>query len=231
MFYLLIVLSITGNQIINKVDSLMNAPEDREATMKTIVIDKNGKTKERETKMYEKENYRLIRFLSPAEDRGVGFLSLSEDKMYVYLPSFNKIRRIASHIKKQSFMDTDFSYDDLGSSKYKGDWNAKVISENDSTWVLKLTPKPGKNTDYSMLKMVVKKNEYLIKSVEFFMGNKLKKKMIMKDYKKINNYWSAQHIEMKNIEKNHKTIMKLENVKFDQGLPDNIFTKRNLKRI
>ena len=230
MVYLLMFFSITGNDILSKVDSIMNAPNDREARMITITIDSKGREKERETIIYQKGDWKLIRFLSPASDRGIGFLSLSEDKMYLYMPAFNKIRRIASHVKKQSFMDTDFSYDELGSSSYKEDWNAEIEKEDSIRYYLKLTPKPDSDTDYDTIKMVVKKLDYLIERIEFYKAGKLKKILTMSGYKKINGFWTATELKMENVEKNHQTIMRMKDVKFNQGLSNKIFTKRNLKR-
>jgi len=106
--FLLLFFSITASDILDKVDAIMNAPQDRYAKLITIVVDKNGKKKERETVMWQKGDKRLIRFLSPAEDRGVGFLSLSDERMYLYMPAFNRVRRIASHVKKKSFMTRIF---------------------------------------------------------------------------------------------------------------------------
>ncbi len=230
MSYLLIFLSITGNEVIQRADSIMNAPEDTEEKLITIVIDKDGRTKERETLLYEKKDMRLLRFLSPAEDRGVGFLSISDELMYIYLPSFNKVRRIASHVKKQNFQDTDFSYDELGASSYTEKWDAEITLEDDSTYFLTLKPKK-KGEEYSQLLMVVTKGNYLIKNIEFYKNDRLKKTLVMKDYKLIKNYWTSTHLEMTNVESNHKTIMKMEEIKFGEGLSDDVFTKRNLKKI
>lgn len=229
MLYFLIIISITGNEILQKADSIMNAPEDREEKLTTIVIDKDGTQKERETIMFEKGNMRLLRFLSPAEDRGIGFLSISDELMYIYLPAFNKIRRIASHVKKENFQDTDFSYDDLGTSNYLEKWDAEIEVENDSIYIIILNPKKDKE-EYSKLIMTVKKDKYLIKNIEFLKDGKLIKTLLMKDYKKVDSYWVAAYLEMKTSESNHKTIMKIEDIKFDQNLSDDVFTKRNLKK-
>ena len=230
MFYVLIYLAITGNEVLTRVDSIMNAPKDRQAKMVTVVIDSKGRKKERETIMFQKGEKKLIRFLSPASDRGKGFLSLSEDRMYIYLPASNRIRRIASHVKKQSFMDTDFSYDELGSSSYKDKWNAVIEKEDSAAFYLKLNPKPNNDSDYDMLRMVIKKPYLLIEKVEFYKKGRLKKVLTMEGFKRINGFWTATKITMKNMSKNHQTIMKIEEIKFNQGISDEIFSKRNLKR-
>ena len=49
-------------------------------------------------------------------------------------------------------------------------------------------------------------------------------------YEKIGKYWNAKEVLMKNIEKDHSTIIKLSDIKFDQGLSDDLFKVENLKQ-
>ncbi len=92
---LLIALPLLANQnakvILSRVDSVMNAPKDREMKMIMILIDKHGEKSIREGESYQKgDSYRLIRFTKPADQRGIAFLSLPHDVMYVYFPAFKK---------------------------------------------------------------------------------------------------------------------------------------------
>ncbi|HIE26850.1 TPA: hypothetical protein EYP66_06150, partial [Candidatus Poribacteria bacterium] len=41
-------LALTGDEILKKVDQTANAPKDRVATLKMVLVDKNGEKKERE---------------------------------------------------------------------------------------------------------------------------------------------------------------------------------------
>ncbi len=49
-------------------------------------------------------------------------------------------------------------------------------------------------------------------------------------YEKIGKYWNAKEVVMKDIEKEHSTIIKLSDIKFDQGLSDDLFEVENLKK-
>ena len=48
-------------------------------------------------------------------------------------------------------------------------------------------------------------------------------------YEKIGKYWNAKEVVMKDIEKSHSTKIKLSDMKFDQGLSDDIFLVENMK--
>lgn len=218
--------------ILTKVDSVMNAPRDRKMTMKMVLIDKNGNERIRIGESYQKgDSKRLIRFLEPKDQRGVGFLSLPNDVMYVYFPAFKKVRRIASHVKNTTFAGTDFTYDDLSTFRYSKDYNPELLEENDTLYVLKLIPKPGVKKDYGFLKLWVDRKTYHPLKTEFYdkAGN-LWKIMTFRDIVNIKGYWIARELEMADLKKNHRTRMILKDIELDTGISDKIFTKRYLRR-
>ncbi len=222
-----------ANAILAKADSVMNAPKDRKMKMVMILIDKHGNKSIREGESYQKgDSYRLIRFTKPADQRGIAFLSLPHDVMYVYFPAFKKIRRIASHVKNQTFAGTDFTYDDLSTFRYSKDYHATLLEETDSTYVLKLTPKPGVKKDYGFLKMWIDKKTYHLLKIEFYdkSGN-LWKVLTFKNIHRVKNYWISGEMEMKDLKKNHTTIMKLEEIELDTGIPTKFFSRRTLRRM
>ncbi|MEO0261079.1 MAG: outer membrane lipoprotein-sorting protein [candidate division WOR-3 bacterium] len=232
MNIVLIFLMLTGNDILKKVEDNYNAPCDRIGEIKMVLVESEGNQKEREMKIWMKGKYKkLFVFKSPAEVKGVGFLVLSDDELYLYLPAFKKIRRIASHVKNEAFMGTDFSYNDLAKSEFTKNYNAEIKEENENQYVLELIPKEGSDVEYSKLIMFVNKKVFLPDSVKFFdKGKNLLKIMRNKKFNQIKNYWVISEIEMENVKNKHKTIMKTIKEELDSGLSDEIFTQRNLKR-
>ena len=224
---------LSALEIITKMDAVINAPKDQKMSSTMILIDKNGKEKKRETVMYQKgDEKRLVRFLSPADQKGISFLSLPNDVMYLYLPAFHKVRRIASHVKNQSFAGTDFSYDDLSSFKYAKEYNPKLLETTAKFYILELVPKPKVHKDYSKLKFWVRKdNFYPVKIEHYDKSGKLWKVMERRNIEKKGNYWVSLEMEMKDLKKQHSTKSIVEKVEFDTGLSDKIFTKRNLKKV
>jgi len=222
----------SADEILAKADSALNAPADMVTVEKMTLIDQDGTQKIREVKMYQKgSEKRLIRFISPAEVRGVGFLRLAEDRLYLYLPAFRRVRRIASSVKNENFMGTDFTYEDMSQSKYQEDYKPKLIKETDSQYVLELTPRPGADVSYGKLVAYIDKSNYMIRKVEFFDSDgNLLKILTFDKVKKINGYWIGTEVEMKTVKTGHRTILKLSKIQLDQGLKDSIFTERNLKR-
>jgi outer membrane lipoprotein-sorting protein len=232
LFLPLILWGETGNEILGKVEDAMNAPKDRMAKIELTLTDKDGNSKVREITMWQlgKEK-RLIRFRSPADVKGVGFLVLSDEEMYLYMPAFKKIRRIASHVKNESFMGTDFSYNDIGKCQYTDDYTAEVENETAEEYVLELTPIPESDVDYAKIIMRVDRSNYITSKVEYYdkKGSVLKA-MQNEDTEEIGGYWTPRKVTMKNLKTEHKTVMKLTVVMHDTGLEEGAFTKRMLKR-
>jgi len=224
---------VSALDIVKKMDAVVNAPKDQEMSLTMILIDKNGNEKQRKTEMYQKgDETRLVRFLSPADQKGISFLSLPNDVMYLYLPAFRKIRRIASHVKNESFAGTDFSYDDMSSFKYAEEYNPKILETTDEFFILELTPKPAVKKDYSKLKIWVRKDNFYPAKIEHFdKGEKLWKVLERRKIEKKGKYWVSMEMEMKDLKKSHSTKSVTEKIELDTGLSGKVFTKRNLKKV
>jgi outer membrane lipoprotein-sorting protein len=223
---------LTAVDVLKKVDAVLNAAKNQELTMKMILIDKNGKEKDREAVMFQKgSEKRMIRFLSPADQKGIAFLDLPKDMMYLYLPAFKKVRRIAAHVKSQKFAGTDMTYDDLGTINYSEEYDPVFVEKDEQHFIMGLTPKKGIKKDYSKLKIWVQKSNFYPEKIEFFdKVSNLLKRGEWREIEKVDNYWVAREIEFHDIKDDHRTKIILMEVKFDTGLKDEFFSQRYLKR-
>lgn len=223
---------LTAVKILQGVDDVTNAPKDQNMSIKITLIDKDNKEELRELVMMQKGyDKRLAKFISPASQKGIAFLSLPEDVMYLYLPAFKKTRRIASHVKNTKFAGTDFTYEDMEAKMYSEKWIPELIKKDDKLYTLQLTPKKDVKTDYSKMIMEVRTdNFYPVKIAHFDKGNTLVKVMIREQIEKENGYWISKNYQMEDLKGKHKTKMMIQDVKFDSGLTDETFTERYLTR-
>lgn len=227
--------ALTGDEVLDKVDAVLSAPTDGTSTARMTLVDKSGKTKERTLKLWtryfrDKDDWSLTKFVEPADIRDLGFLSLADDKMYLYLPGFDRVRRIASHARKESFAGSDLSNDDLSTGRYMDHFSAKINQETDQAYVLELTRKPGSNRIYPKSTVWVNKANFTIPRMEMFDNNEKLWKTFEGKYEQIQGYWTMTGLTMTDVQKQHKTIMTLEDIQFDVGLDENTFTQRYLKR-
>ena len=223
---------LTAVEILKKSDSVVNAPKDQNLKMKLILTDKDGNKKERELSMLQKGGEkRMIKFLSPADQKGIAFLDLPGDMMYLYLPAFKKVRRIAGHIKNRKFAGTDFTYNDMATIHYADEYAPQLMSISADYFILSLTPKDGIQKVYRKLKMWVRKDNFYPERIEYYdKNNNLWKTSERRRIEKVNNYWVSKELEMHDLKEEHRTKSILEQVEFDTGLNDKLFTQRYMKR-
>src|SRR5262249_50561685 len=116
-----------GDAVLAKLDAAMNKA-------KTLIFDyeivnKEGPDKSEKTmamSVKPKGERRYSESPPPADMKGTKVLVLSPTQMYVYLPAFGKVRRIASHTKDQGFLGLTYSQDDLATSAYSPQYTASV---------------------------------------------------------------------------------------------------------
>lgn len=222
----------TAAQILTRADSVANAPRDQTMNMRLVLIDEAGNARERELIMYQKgSDKRMGKFLSPADQAGIAFLSLPEGVMYVYLPAFKKTRRIASHVKNTKFAGTDFTYEDMEAGKYSDKYNPEILRREDGNHVLKLVPKAETESEYSRLILWIDEENSVPTKIEYYdKGDNLCKIMTRDDVVETDGYWFARQMEMSDLRSGQKTKMILQKVQFDQGLSNDMFTERYLIR-
>src|SRR5438477_514166 len=103
------------------------------------------------------EDKRLVRFTSPGDAKGMAMLTEGRDTMYVFLPAFNRVRRMGTHLKGQIFMGGDMTYEDMNEATYTGLYELKLVGIEGNAWVFELNLLPKKEVEFSKLKMWVDK--------------------------------------------------------------------------
>jgi outer membrane lipoprotein-sorting protein len=176
----------------------------------------------------------LVRFLSPANIKGTGFLSV-DDNDWLYLPVLKKVRRIATKEKGGSFMGSDFSYDDVGGYSWEQDFHSKLLGieeyEGHDCYILELIPKNPEDISYSKLKRWVdKENFYSMKTEYYDIHGDLLKIMYPSGFYRIEEFWISKRIEMQNVQKGSKTVIVIKETELNPKIPDNMFTTRQLER-
>ena len=231
--------SQTGLEIAQKVDDKQN-PKDMKADLTMVLTNKKGKTRTSTIRSISKDDSKkqIIWFLAPADDKGVAFLKIEhdgeDDEMRLWLPAFNKVRRISSKQKADSFMGSDMSYEDMTSrelNEYTYTLIGSEIIENIDYNILESVPNTELDSEYSMHIAWVSKSDYLVvKEESYDRSDRLLKVKLMK-YKKIKGYDVPEEMYVENVQKNHSTKLTFNNLELDTNVQDVLFQEKNLKRI
>ena len=222
-----------GERILRQADETMTRAQDQ-YFLQELVTQEPGK-EPRKVKMMAQikgTEWRRIEFLEPGDIKGMRVLVRSVSQMYVYLPAYRKVRRVASHVRSQGFMGTTLSHDDISIVTYTPLYTAKLLSENDTHWTIGLTLKPGKDFPYAKLEIEILKSYHQLSQIRYFndKGVKLKTEYRSK-FKCQEKICSPWHLKMVDHTRNDMwtEIICLE-WKVNTGVKDSYFTVRSLQR-
>src|SRR3982751_4901418 len=127
--------SLTAEQIARRVQD-RDTGRDSRAEMRMKLFDRHGRVRERAMTIVTLRGHDhpgvapsapdgdrlLIRFTYPNDIRGTSFLvwehPKSDDERFLYLPSLGRVRRIAGTETQESFVGSDFSYEDIGGREF-----------------------------------------------------------------------------------------------------------------
>ena len=160
------------------------------------------------------------------------------DDIWSYFPRTQRVRKLATHAKKQKMQGSDFSYEDMGSGdSFINDFSPKRLEdekmEGHDCYKLELTRKPNSDISYSRLIMwVIKKNFYPI-VIDYYDEDDptlLLKTLVQNDIHVIDNIPTAMKVVMYNKNDNTQTEIELFEVKYNVSLSDDMFTERSLKK-
>ena len=231
--------SQTGYDIAKQIDAKQK-PDDMKTNLTMVLTNKRGKTRISTLRSVSKDDSKkqIIWFLAPADDKGVAFLKIEhegkDDEMRLWLPAFNKVRRISSKQKADSFMGSDMSYEDMTSrelNEYTYKLTGSEIIDSSEYYILESTPNPELESTYSKHIAWVSKSDYLVMKEESYdnSGRLLKVKLLK--YKRLKGYDVLEEMYVENVQKNHNTRLTFDKIEVDTDVSDNLFQEKNLKRI
>lgn len=233
----------TGRDIMQKVDERPDG-DTRKSLMTMELINKRGSKRVRSVLSYSKDygndKKTIMFFQEPADVKGTGFLTWDyneedkDDDRWLYLPALKKNRRISgASAKKEYFMGSDFTFDDMGNRDLNAD-NHKLLREEtlngDDCWVIESTPK---ETDEQYSKKIgwIHKDYLIAVKVEYYdKQGALMKVLEVDGVKEVDGFWTATSMTMNNLQREHKTFINIESIEYNMPLEDNLFTVNSLEK-
>jgi len=237
LFSTCIVYAITVDEITDKMEE--NSPDftTQKTISEMILINKDGKEEIREMIMFsqKEENDKtssLMRFLSPKSVKGVTLLNInSGEKIYLYMPAYDKPRWIAGSSKQEEFMGTGLSYEDMSMDYEDKDYEKKLLEETDSEYKIEIIPS-GEDVSYKKIILIVDKEKFYAKKVEFYnMSENLTKTLeIVQIQIDENGKITPIEIVFTDLEKNQKTKIVIKEMEYNVELSSDFFSIRTLKK-
>ena len=208
-----------------------------------VLTAKNGAVTERVLDQYSKKdgqgnNRTLVVFQDPASVRGTRFLGIEnpgrDNDQWIFLPSLNRVRRIAASEGQASFVGTDFSYDDISSMDRKASLdNHKMIREekfrDKDCYVIESIPKDS-NYQYSKMIQWVEKSNFVIHKLELYdkKGNQVKLLEIL-ELREVQGRLAPVVTKMTTLSAGTSTSLNVMRLVYDDQIPEGVFTTNYLE--
>ncbi|MGE4453224.1 MAG: outer membrane lipoprotein-sorting protein [Sphaerochaeta sp.] len=210
------------------------------ANLIMTITNSRGSVRERTIAQYRMDKdgveSKLMFFLSPSDVRNTSFLSFSyedgrSDDQYIYLPALRRVKRIASDSKNDSFMGSDFTYDDMGSRHPDLDTHTVLREETiDGVPTLVVESIAKGEEDYPRTLSWVVDGEWFGMKKEFYLSDgTLGKTLTIDEYEAIDGIYVITDMTMRNVEANTSTRILMEDVIFNESFNDSFFSERQMK--
>ena len=208
------------------------------------IVNRQGQTRERRLILLRldetdggKQSY-YIYFHEPPDVQGMSFLVLKhpgrDDDRWLYLPSIDLVKRIATSDKRTSFAGSDFTYEDVSGRDLDEDDHELLGEESlggHSTFVVKSTPRRPGEVEFSSRKFWIDKAAHLPLKVEHYdLKGALYKVYETREIQTIQGTPTITKAIMKDLGSGHETEITIKTISYDVGITSDLFQERLLRR-
>ncbi len=185
----------------------------------------------------------LVRFTFPNDIRGTSFLVWehpdSDDERFLFLPSLARTRRIAGSETQESFVGSDFTYEDIGGREFE-DYTYALLDQNPSwsapcsvtpaSWRLESKRKTG-SVDFPRVVSLVLKDNYVVVHAEIYNKRDEQQKVYtVRSLQQSEGIWTVMDSEMTNRLEKSRTELRTDAIDYNVGLKESDFSRRELER-
>jgi hypothetical protein len=180
----------------------------------------------------------VMRFTAPAEVKGVALLIVNHpdrsSDQWMWTPAIARDRRIALQDRSTRFFGTDFSFEDLeerDTNQYDYKLEGEESIDGAACWKIQSRPKQSKISQYTYSYVWIRKDNYALAQIENYSKDQLVRRANYRDIRNIQRFWTAHTIEMHDLKRNSRTILKVEKLQYNVPLNDADFTLEALRRL
>ncbi|WP_448211636.1 outer membrane lipoprotein-sorting protein [Colwellia sp. MEBiC06753] len=217
------------------------AGDDGSAQARMVIVDSRGQKQMRQFHILRKDKEDLgdqdmmVFFSRPTDVKDTVFRVAkkvkSDDDRWLYLPALDLVKRISAGDKRTSFVGSHFYYEDV-SGRNPAEDNFTLIDNqsSDAFYMIKGMPKAPATVEFSYYLAEIDKQTFLPMAVTYY-DNKDKPMREMKvlSVADVQGIPTVTHSKITQLSDNSYTEMQFRNVKYDVGLPDDVFSERSLR--
>lgn len=229
-----------GPSLIARVNALLNR---KSVFMKNVmtVTDSSGRERKLayESRGRDYNEKTLICYSAPARIRGQAILMLNNaDDIWMYFARTGRVRKLATHAKRNSMEGSDFSFEDIGGGNlFVTDYSSRLEGEEPVNGVacyrLRLTRKPGSSSAYATLVMRIRKSDCYPLVIEYFKGagkTTPDKRLLLSAIVPVQGVPTARRLTMLDLRDRSSTVITVEVVDYKSDIGAGAFTVQALNQ-
>jgi len=237
---------LTVDEIVNRANLVSYYQgKDGRALVKMTISDDKGQARTREftilrwdkpgaDETFCEDQKFYVYFHRPADVNKMAFLVHKyigkDDDRWLFLPALNLVKRISSADKRTSFVGSHFYYEDVSGRNIKAD-NHELLETNDKFYIIKSTPKDLKSVEFAYFKTWIHRQTFVVIQTSYFdVQDKEFRQYKAESYKEIQGYPTITKSRMTDLRTNGSTVIEYNDVKYDTGVEEDIFSERYLKQ-
>ncbi len=176
----------------------------------------------------------LVRFTAPPKDAGNATLVL-EAGTWVFNPKINQVIQLPAGMMSQSWMGSDFSYNDLAKSEaVVTDYTHKLIdtaqADGHTVYTIEALPKPDAPVVWGKQVIRIRDDHILLAQIFYDQDMKAVRQMDTTKIAELGGRLYPVQMRMRPLdEADHWTQVVYSQARFDTTLPDWLFTQGNLR--
>jgi glycosyltransferase involved in cell wall biosynthesis len=167
-----------------------------------------------------------------------------DDDSWLYLPSLQWVKRLATGDRSDSFLGSDFTYADING--FEIDWydyrfitDSEIVDGQDC-WVIEVTPKPEfrqraeDETGYSKMQTWIRKDNFVQAQGQVWelRANRIKF-FTFSEIEQVDGVWTVkrrQVVTTRNGRREHSSVLQLNDVQYNIEVDDELFTTEYMQR-
>jgi hypothetical protein len=179
----------------------------------------------------------VLRFTAPAEVKGVALLVVNHpdraSDQWMWTPAIARDRRIALQDRSTRFFGTDFSFEDL-EERDVDQYDFSLLGEEPMAgamcWRIEAKPRQSKTSQYTRSRIWVRKDNHAYVQIENDVRNGIVRRLKYEQLEQVQGIWTARLLEMTDLRRSSRTILRLERLQYNQPMRDEDFTLQSLRR-
>lgn len=209
--------------------------QNREHSRRMTILRRDGPdTDSTEGNAYLGEQKFYVYFSRPADVSKMAFLVWKhmdqDDDRWLYLPALDLVKRIAASDKRTSFVGSDFFYEDVSGRLLSEDIH-ELTETTANYYKLKNTPKDPASVEFAYYDTFIHKHSYLpLKAIYYDESGKKIRTISAAKISKVQGHPTVTKAVASNHLTGSTTVLEYTSVKYDVGLPEDVFSERYLRR-